>query len=334
MRAFENKTVQFFLLMWILGSITVALQAYVGNSTLYSMELQSKREELHRAILSNEAPGGGHWGDVGANSMNRRVGVIYVAEFIHKFVHLKLHAVYLVIDTVFLFAALVALFFYLRKWLPDTYCVIGVLYFCAVLPLTYFLHYFHPYDRIQLVTWILLIYLARERRIILLGMLLAISVVVKFDTVVFPAFYFFAHARSNNWQRVGIEAAGLLAVAVGVYAALVFAFPVPVDQSGMSIASVASIVKQNIAHMIAKNIAFPPLLGYAAPLVLSFFGLGARDRFLRASVGYACALAVIFFFFSNFQEIRAQLVILVLIMPSALLTVQGILEPRTQENAR
>ena len=334
MRAFENRTVRFFLLMWILGSITVALQAYVGHSTLYSIELQDKREELHRAILSNKAPGGGHWDVVGANSMNLRIGVIYLAEFIHRFAHLELGTVYLMIDTVFLFTALVALFIYLRKWLPDTYCVIGILYFCTVLPLTYFLHYFHPYDRIQLATWILLLYLTRERRKMMLGVLLAISIAIKFDTLALPGFYFFAHARPDNWRRVGIEAAGLFAIAVGVYMALVFAFPVPLDQSRLNIAVVAYTVKQNIADMIAKNIAFPPLLGYAAPLVLSFVHLAARDRFLRTSVGYACALAVIFFFFSFYQEIRAQLVILVLIMPSALLAVQNILEPCMPENAR
>jgi len=133
MRVFEIKTVRLLLLMWVLGSITVALQAYVGHSTLYSKELQDTREELHHAILSNKAPGGGKWDDVGALSSNMRIGAVYLAEAIHRVTRLDLSTVYLLIDTVFLYAAVLALFFYLRKWLPDTYCVIGVMYFCSVL---------------------------------------------------------------------------------------------------------------------------------------------------------------------------------------------------------
>ena len=333
MRAFENRTVRLLLLMWILGSLTVVLQAYVGHSTIYSTELQDRREELHRAILLNDAPGGGRWDAAGAKSMHLRIGAVYLAEAIHELTHLELGTVYLLIDTVFLFAAVLALFFYLRKWLPDTYCVIGVLYFCSVLPLTYFLHYFHPYDRIQLAIWILLLYLTRERRTILLGASLAISVAIKFDTLVLPIFYFLAYARPENWRRVGVETVGLFVIAFSVYMALVSAFPAPLDQARLNIAMMAYIVKQNIADMLAKNIAFPPLLGYAAPLVLSLVHLATRDRFLRASVWFACTLAIVFFVFSLYQEIRAQLVILVLIMPAALLTVRSILEPNTQRDA-
>ena len=90
MQAFEIRTVRLFLLMWILGSITVDLQAYVGHSTLYPMELQDKREELHRAILSNKALGEGHCKFMGANSMNLRIGAIYLAELILKFAHLEI----------------------------------------------------------------------------------------------------------------------------------------------------------------------------------------------------------------------------------------------------
>lgn len=334
MRMFEVKTVRFLLLMWVVGSLTVVLQAYVGHSTLYSKELQDRREELHYAILLNKAPRAGNWDDVGASSLNIRVGAVYLAEAIHTVTRLDINTVYVLIDTVFLFAAVLALFFYLRIWLTDTYCVIGVLYFCSVLPLTYFLHHFHPYDRIQLAIWILLLYLTRKRRPLLLGACLAVSVAIKFDTLFLPALYFLAHARRENWRRVGLETAGLFAAAFSVYVALVLTFPALTDPLRFTIPRLAYIVRQNIADIIAKNIAFPPLLGYAAPLILSFVHLAARDRFLRASVWFACALSIIFFSFSFYQEIRAQLVILVLVMPAALLTLRSLLEPHAGVSPR
>lgn len=334
MRVFESRTLRLLLLVWLLGSITITLQAYVGHATLYSPELGARREALHRAILLNQEPGGLRWDDAGAKSMYLRVGAVYLAEALHRLTGLDLGTVYLLTDTCFLFAALLALFFYLRKWLPDAYCVMGVLYFGCVLPLTYFLHYFHPYDRIQLAVWIALLYLTRERKLLPLGLLLAFSVAVKFDTLALPAFYFLAHAELGNRRRAAIEAAGLLAIASGVYLALALSFPAPLDQSRFDLAVIEYTIKHNVAAMMAKNIAFPPLLGYGAPLVLAIVGLSARDRFLRASVRFACLLIATFFFFTAFQEIRSQLIVLVLVLPAALLTVRSLLEPQAPEHGR
>lgn len=49
---------------------------------------------------------------------------------------------YWLLDTEFLFAVLCGLPLYLRRWLPATWCLLGMLYTAAMLPLTYFLHVF------------------------------------------------------------------------------------------------------------------------------------------------------------------------------------------------
>jgi len=89
MRVFEIKTVRLLLLMWVLGSITVALQAYVGHATLYSEELQDRREELQYAILSKQGTSGGNWDNVGPlYRSNIRIGAVYAA--VHTVTRLSL----------------------------------------------------------------------------------------------------------------------------------------------------------------------------------------------------------------------------------------------------
>jgi hypothetical protein len=322
------------LLLWLVGTITVALQAFVGHVTIYSEEVEQRRTALHRGILENEPPSGGSWIDDGALSMNVRVGVIYLAEAIHRITDLELKNVYLFLDTLFLFASLLGLFFYLRRWLPDTYCLIGLLYFAAVLPLSYFLHYFHPYDRMHLALWILLLYLIRERRTVVFGVVLAISIVVKFDTILLPFLYFAVHATKESWRHTVGESAVLFTVALAVYIGLNLAFPAAADDPPRFHYWTAwEIVQENLRSVIAMNVALPPLLAHGTPLVLSFIALRRRTRFLQASVLFAAGLLILHFLFSLIAEVRAQLMITVLLLPPALLTLRELLRARSDAHA-
>ena len=52
-------------LVWLLATIVIGLQSWLGDQTIYSKALAEKREVFHFAILANEAPGGAGWGAVG-----------------------------------------------------------------------------------------------------------------------------------------------------------------------------------------------------------------------------------------------------------------------------
>ena len=49
-------------LVWLLATIVIGLQSWLGDQTIYSRALEEKREAFHFAILANEAPGGAGWG--------------------------------------------------------------------------------------------------------------------------------------------------------------------------------------------------------------------------------------------------------------------------------
>ena len=314
-------------LVWLLATIVVGLQSWLGDQTIYSKALAEKREVFHFAILANEAPGGAGWGAVGGLSVQKRVGVVYLAEALRKYTGLAIGKVYKGLDSVFLFISLLSLFFYLRKWLPDIYCLLGVLYFCTALPLTYFFQLFHPWDRLQLALWIGLLWLVADRRFLLLVIGLLLSILVKFDTVLLPFFYFLANVSRNNWARTSLESLVLLVLASEAYFAVGRFFPAPLDHAGFDLNNAHVTLLRNVQVFADLNVRFPPLLVHALPVFLSLLFLRSKPRFVWASVGFALGLTAVYMMFSNYEEVRAHMVVLVLVLPSALISLRCFLEP-------
>ena len=327
MKSTPQKSIGLMALVWLLATITIGLQSWIGDQTIYSRSLEQKREELHFAILANKAPGDAGWGAVGALSVQKRVGIVYLAEAIRKYTSITTGKIYKALDTVFLFVALLSLFFYLGKWLPDIYCLLGVLYFCTALPLTYFFQLFHPWDRLQVAIWIWLLWLVADRRFVILIFGLLASIIVKFDTVLLPFLYFLVHASHGRWRRTTLETLFLLILAFGTYVALGHIFPAPLDDSGLNRNGALAMLFRNAQTFADMGWRFPPLLVHALPVFLSLFFMRSKERFVWACVAFALGLNAVYLLFSHYEEVRAHLVILVLVLPSALLTVKRFLEP-------
>jgi len=321
-------------LIWLLATVSIGMQSWIGDKTIYANSIEQRREELHFAILSNQAPGGGSWGAVGALSIQKRVGVIYLAEVIRQYTGLAVGKIYKLLDTLFLFISLLALFFYLRQWVPDHYCIIGTLYVCAVLPYTYFFQLFHPWDRLQLAIWIGLLYLTAKHQVVPLAVGLVISVVVKFDAILLPLLYFLAHASWARWRQTGIESLGMFGLVIASNYAMGQLFPAPLDQARFTPVVAWDTLVLNLQTMIALNFKFPPLLVHALPFCLALLTFGSQARFARVSVVLAVMLLGVFGLFTRLEEVRAQMMVLVLLLPSALLTTRQLLEPDSSVGQR
>lgn len=162
--------------------MTLILQQYVGEITVYRNSLTPKKLIEHKSILNNELPKGiTTWEQMGANGCNIRILTIYFAEKLHNTLGLSLALIYKLIDTVFLFLCFLACFIYLSKWFDYSYCLIGVLFTGVVFIMTYHVYYFHPWDRISLFTWIVLMILLRDKKTICMGLLLVFSMFIKYD---------------------------------------------------------------------------------------------------------------------------------------------------------
>jgi hypothetical protein len=75
------------------------------------------------------------------------------------------------------------------------------------------------------------------------------------------------------------------------------------------------------------NLGYPPLLVFALPVLLTAVGMRWSGRFLRASAVFGLALFIPIALGSHFAEVRAHMMILVLLLPCALVGLETLLWP-------
>ena len=213
------------IVLWI-GSLTLTMQLWIGRSTIYAADRLTKIEAVHDMILTNTPPANG-WGALGLNGVNVRVGAVYVAEAMHRVLRISITRSYLLLDTVALFGALCLLLGYLRRFQPEPYALLGVAFVGTMLPLTYQLFYFHPWDRLSLLLWILLLGLLHRGRVLLAAALLPLAVAVKYDIMLLPAVYgIHSVLRDRRISAVALSQSGaMLALGYGTYFVLNLLLP-------------------------------------------------------------------------------------------------------------
>ena len=327
MSSSRHRLMRWIALFTFSAIITLTMQTWVGATTIYSEELQPRRERLHELILHNAPPSTEDWVLLGANSTNIRIGAVYLAEAVHQVTGLTLARSYRLIDTVALFIAIPLLLRFCLRYAPLDRALLATLYVTSILPLTYVLHYFHPWDRIMLIFWIIMIELVQNDRRWLLAAALVASMVVKFDALFLPALYFLVHARRQTLLPVAVRTAALFAVTFGSYFALRALFP-----GGSQVGHVSLQVSINLDEIGMYNISYPPMLGFAVPVFLTAVGWRSATRFARACVVFALGLSVIYFLNSNFAELRAMMPVMLLLIPCAL-TGLSVLMPAAQHHS-
>jgi len=308
------------LVVWA-GSTTLIMQQWIGSTTIYKPEFVPRIMASHQAIIDNRIPSDTTWSLLGLNTTNIRVGSVFLVEGIHRATGIGIPKVYRTLDTVMLFASLVLLVVFLGRLVPREYAVLGALGFAMVLPLTYQLFYFHPWDRLSLFFWILLLMVLEQRRVVVFAVLLVIAMVIKFDVLLLPGLYFLATVPPLRDRqgvfRTALVTAGLFAVTFGVYEALQVMRP-----GGFEPVPLGTLQAENLQILRDLGIAYPPLLGFPTVLMLAAVGFGKSARFPRACMLFALLLLPIYVVRSRFEEFRTELPVFLLLLPAALVGVR------------
>lgn len=316
------------LLVILAGMLTLTLQRWVGNATIYAEKFEEKRLRMHNAILHNESPPEG-WHVSGADRTNVRIFTVYLAEGLHRATGVSVLRAYLILDTVALLCVFLALFAYVRVWIPPSLALVGLLYFAVVVPLTYQFHFFHPWDRLSWLCWILGAMFIRDNRFVPLLLLLPIAVTVKWDIIVLPALYWLAYCSRDSLKAVTLRTLALAAVSLATLFALAKAFPGGADK--LETGSLWDIMREQLSlnwgDFRALHVGYPPLLAFGVPLVLASYGLRFAGRFLRVSCLFGVALFIPLILDSYFVEVRAHMMILALLLPTALIGLSKLLNP-------
>lgn len=324
------------LLTLLCLNITIILQIYVGRQTIYGDEQLEKRKILHEMILKNSLPEGKLWKDYNVSSMRVRILVVKLAESIRLITGLQLKNVYITIDTVFLFSCLIGLYLFLNQWLDPNYCLIGILYFGICLVTSYHFHYFHPWDRMSLFSWIVLAFLIKNKKTALFAVLLVFSILIKYDIKVLPILYLIYNYDQKNKVRILLNTLLLLLLSFGTHSLLEYIFPLE-SKKIVTIDPYLSFSKTythyylqqitlNLKFLLEHNLRHPFAAVFILPLTLSVMYFKKKERFAQCSVIFGILLLIPHFVLVNFLEFRAQTMILVLILPAALLSLKYIIE--------
>lgn len=310
------------LLVVLAGVITLVEQGWVGRSTIYTDAARDRVRTAHLALLENHPPAGAPtWNAVGLNGTNVRVGAVLLAEGVHRVTGRDYAQIYRYVDSVALFLTLLLLPRLLRGVVPEPYPIAAVLLVGALLPLTYQLFYFHPWDRLSALAWLVVLLLVRARATLALALALPVAVAIKYDVLVVPGLFVLVHADRARWRMVAAQTAALFAVGIATLAALYALRP-----NGGTPHDVSRMIVHNLQQLRDFNVLHPPLLGFAVPLLLAAVGFGEADRFARACAVFGVLLFVPFFVQTNFAEFRAQVPILLCLLPAAMVGLRRVAE--------
>jgi hypothetical protein len=289
----------------------------VSDVTVFSAGNADKRGELHTAILQNHPPGHGSWSDSGANNLNVRVAIVWIAEHLGQMTGKSADFIYRAIDLAALFVALLTIHALLKHWYSPIEAILGLLLFCLLLPLTALDHYFHPWDRPMLFLWAAMILALVNKRVILFALFYTISVVVKPDSIFAVGMILIVYARMDDWRRATRTTLSVAAIGVMVLAALLVLHP-----GGHEPIDVLQQVSRNVSVAAGLGIAYPPLLTHGLLLALGIAGWKSATIVMRRLCVFGLILLIPHLLATNFLEIRAQIGTMLCMMPLAL---QGVL---------
>ena len=310
-------------------AVTLTEQKWVGGMSLYDPELRAARDRMHNAILNNELPDSARsWSSLGGNGLNIRLLTVWEAEGLHRVTGMSVQRSYQLIETLGLLACCLLLFAFLESYTSWPFALASLLYWGCILPLTYLNHHFHPWDRPSTALWLLALICTRHRRWWALAAVLLIGVVTKYDILVFPLLVFLAFRKSEPWKQNVLRTAALLALTLSTFVVLRWIAP-----GGFEPRSVLDQVSENLLTFREYWFVYPPLLALGLPAALAFIGYSVADPFARACVQLSWLVALILFLQTNFIEFRAEVPLLLLLLPCAWYGLSRITTPQQEQLA-
>ena len=305
--------------------MTVTLQQYVGKPTLYSARQGFWREStlnMHEAILRNQPPQGTSWLSLGANGTNTRFGIVFLAELLHRLSRKSLFSIYYWLDNFALVSNFILLFLFFSLLVPTDWALMGAILFYFLQITTYLNHYFHPWDRISLSFWIVMLSLTLKIKekivspfpvfIFLLGMC------IKYDLIVVPvvaSVFLFLDRKST---RASMSGPILFFMGCGFLFTLGYVRPNGVPLSPLDLNLYKTLLKGNFDYIKEYGITYPPLLVFFLPVIAGALGWRSISLFGRVCFCMGILGIIGYFFTSWFHETRAEVPFLLLIFPATL----------------
>ena len=159
------------------------------------------------------------------------------------------------------------------------------------------------------------------------ALVLAFSITIKFDTILIAILYALVHLERKNWARISLACMGLALTGYAAMTLLKTAFPTHAEPARFSWDVATTQLRLNVLDMTTHHVRHPVLLAMGPLILLALIGIRHRPRFMVAGVTFGAVLSSVWGIFTVYAEVRAQLPLLLLLMPPALMTLRAWLEP-------
>jgi len=170
--------------------------------------------------------------------------------------------------------------------------------------------------------WLLALICTRQRRWWWLAAVLILGMATKYDLLLFPVLVFLAYRKDEPSRVLFPRVVAFFALTFSTYWVLRWLAP-----GGMEPRSLLAQAQANLVALRDHVYFYPPFLALGLPAILAAIGWRAADRFARACVQFAVILAVILILQTNFIEVRAEVPLLLLLLPAASYGLKQLLPP-------
>lgn len=140
---------------------------------------------------------------------------------------------------------------------------------------------------------------------------------IKYDILSLVGLYFLTNMRRAQWIRVTVATVAMSVISISTLAVLVYLLPGGFDAERSMNPLVA--LKRIYWQYCAYPVEHPAFLTFTPLLCVAPWGLSKSDRFATTSFAYGLFLLILVAWSANFKELRAQMGIMLLLMPLTLI---------------
>jgi hypothetical protein len=157
----------------------------------------------------------------------------------------------------------------------------------------------------------------RDRRFWAFFLITVVAMFIKWDAIVLPALFLLANSSRQNAHKVLLQSVAAGAASLAIYVALRVLIP-----GGFEPYDLFAQMQRNLGQIAAGPFSYAPFLAFGLPVLFAIIGYQDSDRFMRACVWFAGLITIPMFILTNFEEARAEMMLLPLLAPAALLGIR------------
>ena len=277
---------------------TLAVATSIGHDWLIDMRVEPINRGLHEQVMTNKAPA----------PIQYRIFQYYAAEGLIR-LGVPFRESYLYLRILFTFLAAAALHVFLSYWFVPAICMLGSLYFFAVLPLVYYGYYMQPMDIPNLFFMLAGCILILKKKDIWLIPLVLVAMLNRETAILLALIYLLVRYDELKIPTLALRSGLIFITGIFTYAALRVVFSIKHYYSDMY------FLGSNLADWRVYTFA----LAIFGPLIpLSVWKFKEKPRFIQKAVLFVPFFIIIHFTMTIMSEPRLWLPVLPFLLAAGL----------------